>query len=89
MRQARLDAVDLGGTLYRVKKTSVYLEPDLDRALSRRASERGISKAELIRQTLRTSLAGSRPRITAIAVGHGPGDVADNVDGYLAGFGAE
>jgi hypothetical protein len=73
-----------------VKKTSVYLEPDLDQALARRAGERGISKAELIRVTLRESLAASRPRITAIAVGSGPGDVADDVDRYLAqGFGRE
>jgi hypothetical protein len=73
-----------------VKKTSIYLEPDLDLALARRAEVVGITKAELIRQALRRSLAGtSQPRITAIGVGEGPGDVSDNVDRYLleTGFG--
>jgi hypothetical protein len=35
-----------------VKKTSIYLEPDLDEALSRRAAEEGLTKAELIRRSL-------------------------------------
>ena len=35
-----------------MKKTSIYLEPDLDEALSRRAAEEGLTKAELIRRSL-------------------------------------
>jgi hypothetical protein len=35
-----------------VKKTSLYLEPELDEALARRAADDGITKAELIRRTL-------------------------------------
>jgi hypothetical protein len=74
-----------------VKKTSIYLEPELDRALARRAAAEGVTKAELIRATLRASVGRSaQPRITAIGVGEGPGDVADNVDRYLAeGFGRD
>jgi predicted DNA-binding protein len=73
-----------------VKKTSIYLEPELDRALSRRAEATGVTKAELIRETLRRSVSTGRPRITAIGVIEGPGDVADNVDAYLAeGFGRD
>jgi hypothetical protein len=39
-----------------VKKTSLYLEPDLDEALARRATEEGLTKAELIRRTLAGAL---------------------------------
>jgi predicted transcriptional regulator len=74
-----------------VKKTTVYLEPDVDRALARLAERHGVSKAEMIRRTLRDAARGlERPRIKAIGVGRGPGDVADDVDRHLAetGFGA-
>jgi hypothetical protein len=74
-------------------KTSLYLDPELDRALAREAQARGISKAELIRRRLAEAVGGPapRPRITAIAVGHGPGDVAGDVDRHLAesGFGRQ
>ena len=40
------------GTLRRVKKTSLYLDPDLDEALARRAADEGLTKAEFIRRTL-------------------------------------
>jgi hypothetical protein len=74
-----------------VKKTSIYLEPALDLALARHASALGMTKAELIRVTLRRAVGTvERPRITAIGVGEGPGDVADNVDRYLLeGFGED
>jgi predicted transcriptional regulator len=74
-----------------VKKTSVYLDPELDRALTRLARAEGRSKAELVREAVAARVSGSeRPRIGAIAVGTGPGDVADDLDGYLSrtGFGA-
>lgn len=80
----------MGGTLCRVKKTSVYLEPELDRALARHAAAQGISKAEALRRAVAAAVATtSRPRITAIGVGAGPGDVAGNIDRHLAesGFG--
>lgn len=72
-----------------MKKSSIYLEPELDHALARVAAERGVTKAEMIRQTLRSAVASSRPRITAIAVGSGPGDVAADIDRHLkeTGFG--
>lgn len=73
-----------------VKKTSLYLEPELDAALTRMADTEGISKAELIRRALRDlTAAAGRPRITAIDVGRGPGDVSDDVDRHLTetGFG--
>jgi hypothetical protein len=73
-----------------VKKTTIYLEVDLDQALSRLASERGVTKAEVIRGALREATRRSvRPRIQAIGVASGPGDVAGDVDRHLreTGFG--
>ncbi len=73
-----------------MKKTSIYLEPDLDSALERLAARRGITKAEAIRQALRREARNApRPRISAIGLGAGPRDVADDVDRHLeeTGFG--
>lgn len=73
-----------------MKKTTVYLEPEVDRDLESVAKAEGKSKAQVIRDALaaKTAKAPRRPKIKAIGVGKGPGDVADNVDRYLAeGFG--
>jgi hypothetical protein len=35
-----------------LKKTSIYLDDELDRVLARRAAEEGVSKAEFIRRGL-------------------------------------
>src|SRR4051812_50172584 len=47
-------------TLRRGKKTSIYLEPELDEALARRAADEGLTKAEFIRRTLAGAV--QRPR---------------------------
>jgi len=71
-----------------MKKTSIYLEPELDIELARVARARGVAKAELIRRTLRREVQESpRPRITAIGViadDDGPTDMSINHDKYLA-----
>ena len=75
-----------------MKKTTIYLEPELDHALGRLAAKRRVSKAEVIRGALREAARRvERPRITAIGLATGPGDVADDVDRHLAetGFGGE
>jgi predicted transcriptional regulator len=75
-----------------MKKTTVYLEPELDHALGRLAAKRHVSKAEVIRAALRdAAMHVERPRITGIGLAHGPGDVADNIDRHLAetSFGSE
>ena len=75
-----------------MKKTSIYLEPDLDLALASRAALTGVTKAELIRQTLRAAVGGTpRPRIKAIGVGSGPGWISSDVDRALheSGFGED
>lgn len=74
----------------RMKKTSVYLDPELDVGMARLAAAQGVTKAEAIRRALAAAVARhSRPRISAIAVGEGPGDVAEDVDRHLTetGFG--
>lgn len=73
-----------------MKKTSIYLEPELDRAMGVLASREGVTKAEAIRRALARAVAEApQPRITAVGVGEGPGDVAGEVDRHLAetGFG--
>ena len=74
-----------------MRKTSLYLDPDIDRALARLAAAEGVTKAQIIRRALaREAQQVPRPRIMAIGMGAGPGDVADNVDDHLrqTGFGA-
>jgi len=74
-----------------VKKTSLYLEPDLDAALARRAADEGLSKAEFIRRSLAGVL--RRPqRVKPEAVGlvrDGKHAIARDIDTYLdaTGFG--
>ena len=82
----------VGGGWYptSMKKTSLYLEPEVDAALTRIARKSGITKAELIRRSLReVADTEDRPRLTAIGVGRGPGDVSADTDRHLTetGFG--
>lgn len=52
-----------------MKKTSIYLEPDLDTELARVARGDGVTKAELIRRTLRRAVEERpQPQITAIGI---------------------
>jgi hypothetical protein len=76
-----------------MKKTSLYIEPEVDAALTRKAQADGISKAELIRRAL-AELANGAPRPRLIGIGlhdDGPTDLATNFDDYLAasGFGED
>jgi predicted transcriptional regulator len=67
-----------------MKKTTIYLEPELDHALGRLAAKQHVSKAEVIRVALRDAARDvERPRMTGIGLALGPGDVADNVDRHL------
>ncbi len=68
-----------------MEKTTVYLEPEVKRAIKARARESGLSEAEVIRASIRASVlpAGVSPRaglFTAEAF-------ADRVDELLVGFG--
>ena len=75
-RVTRRDAVPLAdtciGILYGMKKTTVYVSPEVKRALGRLASARGTSEAELIREALRKIVADApapRPRLPLIESG--------------------
>jgi hypothetical protein len=73
-----------------MKKMSIYVDPEVNRALDRRALAEGTTKAALIRAALAEAAAAghvSKPR--ACGVFEGPGDLARNADHYLAqsGFG--
>lgn len=73
-----------------MKKTSIYIEPEIDVALARKASEQGVTKAEVIRQALRAAAGGSvGVKPSARGVFTGPTDLAANADERLAesGFG--
>ena len=73
-----------------MKKTSIYIEPDIDLALARRAAAEGTTKAEVIRQALRAAAAGSlRVKPRARGVFSGPADLSAHVDEHLteSGFG--
>ena len=68
-------------------KTTVYLPIELKTALRRLALDRGVSEAELIRESIRRSVAeGSRPRPRG---GLYASDVvvARSADEHLRGFG--
>lgn len=73
-----------------VKKTSIYIESEVDVALGRRAAAEGTTKAELIRAALREA-AGTSLRVKPRARGvfEGAVDLAEHADEHLAesGFG--
>jgi hypothetical protein len=75
---------------------TIRLPPDLDRALESYAAKRGLSKAEAVRRAIAGWLPpeprpGPFPRIRAIGVISGPGDVSSKHDLYLTegDFGSE
>ena len=73
-----------------MRKTSIYIDPDVDAALARRAAAEGTTKAELIRRALREAASSAlRVRPRARGVFAGPSDLAARTDEHLAqsGFG--
>jgi hypothetical protein len=76
-----------------LKKTSIYLDEDLDQGLARKAAEEGVTKAELIRRSLDAVVhKPNRPKPKGIGIiKGGPTDMSENVDKYLreTGFGED
>jgi ribbon-helix-helix CopG family protein len=74
-----------------LKKTSIYLDEELDHGLARRAAEEGITKAELIRRSLEGVVAKpKRPKPKGIGIiKGGPADMAVNAERYLESFGED
>jgi hypothetical protein len=69
-----------------MEKTTLYLPADLKAAIKRAAAQQGVSEAEVIRQSVRQTVGGVRPRPRGalFASGH---PVARRADELLAGFG--
>lgn len=72
-----------------LKKTSIYLDERLDQGLARKAAAEGVTKAELIRQTLDASLdKPKRPKAKGIGMMKGaPRDLGRNAEKYMDGLG--
>ena len=72
-----------------MKKTSIYLDPDLDDALARRAADEGLTKAEFIRRTLAGAV--QKPRRVKPSVGVFRStdglSVRRDIDRMMKGFG--
>lgn len=68
-----------------VRKTSIYIEPEIDTALARRAAVEGTTKAEIIRQALRRAAADAvRVKPRARGAFTGPADLAERADDHLS-----
>jgi hypothetical protein len=69
-----------------VDKTTIYLSPDLKSAVKRAARRRGISEAQVIRDSIRDAVGGERPRPRGGLFASGR-PIARELDDHLAGFG--
>ena len=73
-----------------MKKTSLYIDPEVDRALARRAAAEGVTKAEFVRRVLAAAVAERpRPQPQARGVFEGARDLGAEAERHLAetGFG--
>jgi hypothetical protein len=69
-----------------VEKTTLYLPKDLKAAVKRVAAERGVSEAEIIRESIRVAVGGVRPRPRGGLYASGR-PIARDAEEMLAGFG--
>lgn len=75
-----------GGTIRVVDKTTVYLPEDLKAAVKHAARQRGVSEAEVIRESIRAGVGDVKPRPRGgLYTGSEP--IARRVDELLDGFG--
>jgi Ribbon-helix-helix protein, copG family len=74
-----------------VKKTSLYLDPDLDEALARRAADEGLTKAEFIRRTLAGAVQKPRRIKPSVGVFRSTDglSVRRDIDRMMKGFGED
>ena len=77
------------GTLYGVKRTTVYLPEELKTELERASRLSGKSEAELIRLGIRKAVADIQPRPRIPLFSPGRGDIASRIDDLLAEFGQD
>lgn len=69
-----------------MEKTTLYLPDDLKAAIKRAAAQRGVSEAEVIRQSIRQVVGGVRPRPRGGLFSSGQ-PIARHADELLTGFG--
>lgn len=69
-----------------MKKTTVYLPDDVKAALTRAATQRGQSEAEIVRAAVAREVGGQRPRPRG-GLYSGDEPIARRVDELLKGFG--
>jgi metal-responsive CopG/Arc/MetJ family transcriptional regulator len=69
-----------------VDKTTVYLPDELKAAVKRAAQRRGVSEAEVIRESIRTAIGNVRPQPRG-GLYSGSEPIARRVDELLDGFG--
>jgi hypothetical protein len=69
-----------------VEKTTVYLPDELKAAVKQAAHQRGVSEAEVIRESIRTAVGGAKPPPRG-GLYSGPEPIARRVDELLDGFG--
>ena len=69
-----------------MEKTTLYLPAGLKAAVKRAAAERGVSEAEIIRESIRVSVGGVRPRPRGGLYSSGQ-PIARGAEEMLAGFG--
>jgi len=74
------------GTIRLVERTTIYLPDDLKSAVKRAADQRGISEAEVIRDALRSVVAGERPRPQGGLFSSGD-PIARTADEHMPGHG--
>ncbi|MCV7157835.1 ribbon-helix-helix domain-containing protein [Mycolicibacterium brisbanense] len=69
-----------------MEKTTVRLPDDLKAAVKRAARERGVSEAEVIRESIRVSVSTKKPRPRG-GLFAGPEPLAGRANELLEGFG--
>lgn len=65
-----------------MKKTSPYIDPEIDHAMDQRAATEGITKAELIRRALANAVS-QPPRLYTRGVFEEPRDLGSGAERYL------
>src|SRR5215204_1139882 len=75
----QLQLADGGWVTLRNEENDLYLDPEVDRALARRAAAEGITKAKLVRRVLAAAVS-ERPR--ARGVFEGPRDLGAGAERY-------
>ena len=71
-----------------MEKTTVYLTLELKTAIKRVAQRRGVSEAEVIRDSIRSAIGDERPRPRGALFASGA-PIARQADDHLAGFGEQ